>query len=55
MFCESLYLKFTFQQSTGINVALYQLAYQNQILKSDESLQQVNIVDGSQLILQGKI
>ena len=46
---------FTFQQITRINVALYQLAYQNRTLKSEESLQQVNIVDGSQLFLQGKI
>ena len=46
---------FTFQQATNINIADYELVYQGRVLKITDDLQQLNIVDGSELDIQGTL
>ena len=46
---------FAFQQATNINMADHELVYQGRVLKITDDLQQLNIVDGSELDLQGTL
>ena len=46
---------FTFQQATNINMADHELVYQERVLKITDDLEQLNIVDGSELDLQGTL
>ena len=57
MFAVNLifFLDFTFQQATNINMTDHELVYQERVLKITDDLQQLNIVDGSELDLQGTL
>ena len=49
------YNDFTFKQATNINMADHELFYQERVLKITDELQELNIVDGSELDLQGTL
>ena len=55
MFDVNLIFLMIFQQATNINIADHELVYQGRVLNITDELQQLNIVDGSELDLQGTL